>query len=120
MLQIRENAILNNMTKYKIFTLKEKEELMKYYQQHGWKETYKKYKVSRASLAHWQARVKEAKPSDPHPLARRYKIRQETVTLVRELHKKQPTLSLEEIKQEVTKKRQSISRTTIWHIIKER
>ena len=108
------------MTKYKIFTLSEKEALIKYYQQHGWKETFKKYKVSRSSLVYWLTRIKNAKPSDPHPLARRYKIRPETVALVKELHKKQPTLSLEEIKQEVTKKRQSISQTTIWHIIKGR
>ncbi len=108
------------MYKYKILTLSQKEELMKYYDKHGWKETFKKYQIPRASFAHWQARIREADPSDPHPLARRYKIRPETIALVKEMHKKQPTLSLEQIRQEVTKKRQSISKTTIWHIIKGR
>ena len=106
--------------KYKIFTLSEKEELMKYYKQHGYKETFKKYKIPLATVAYWQARIKEAKPSDPHPLARRYLIRPETIALVKDLHKKYPKRTLRELKEEVTKKRQSISITRLWHIISGR
>ncbi len=108
------------MHKYKILTLSEKEELLEYYKQHGYKETFKKYKVPFATIAYWQSRIKAAKPSDPHPLARRYLIRPETIALVKELHKKYPNRTLKQIKQEVTRKRQSISITRIWHIIKDK
>ena len=108
-----------NKNKYRIFTLKEKEELMEFYKQHGYKETYKKYKVPHGTIVYWQSRIKKAKPSDPHPLARRYLIRPETVAFVQELHKKYPTYTLEQMKKEVTKKCQSISITKLWHIIKE-
>ena len=108
------------MHKYRILTLNEKEELIEYYKKHGYKETFKKYKISRATIAFWQSRIKSAKPSDPHPLARRYLIRPETIALVKELHKKYPNYTLERLKKEVTKKCQSISITRIWHIIKSR
>ena len=108
------------MHKYKILTLSEKEELLEYYKQHGYKETFKKYQVPFATIAYWQSRIKAAKPSDPHPLARRYLIRPETIALVKELHKKYPNRTLKQIKQEVTRKRQSISITRIWHIIKDK
>lgn len=108
------------MHKYKILTLKKKEELMEYYKQHGYKETFKKYKIPFATVAYWQARINASKPSDPHPLARRYLIRPETIALVKELHKKHPTRTLQQLKQEVSKKCQSISITRIWHIIKDK
>ena len=108
------------MRKYKILTLSEKEELLEYYKQHSYKETFKKYKVPLATIAYWRARIKKAKASDKHPLARRYLIRPETIALVKELHKKYPTRTLEQLKKEVSQKRQSISVTRIWHIIKGR
>ena len=108
------------MRKYKILTLNEKEKLIEYYKQHGYEETFKKYQVPLATIAYWQARIKAAKGNDPHPLARRYLIRPETIALVKELHKKHPTRTLKQLQQEVTKKRQSISLTRIWHIIKGR
>lgn len=104
--------------KYKILTLSEKEELMKYYEQHGYKETCKKYHIPVATISYWKARIREAKPSDPHPLARRYLIRPETIALVKEIHKKDPNRTLRLIQEEVTKKSQSISITRLWHIIK--
>ncbi len=106
------------MYKYKILTLSEKEELIEYYNKHGYKETFKKYQVPLATIAYWKARIKSAKPSDRHPLARRYLIRPETIALVKELHKKYPDYTLEKLKKEVSKKRQSISITRVWHIIK--
>ncbi len=108
------------MRKYKILKLNEKEELLKYYKQHGYKETFKKYQVSLATISYWLARIKSAKKSDPHPLARRYLIRPETVALVKELRKKHPEYTLERIREEVSKKRQSISLTRVWHAIKDR
>ena len=108
------------MHKYKILTLSEKEKLIEFYKQHGYEETFKKYQVPRATIAYWRARIKAAKPSEPHPLARRYLIRPETIALVKELHKKYPSYTLEQLKKEVTKKRQSISVTRIWHIIKNK
>ena len=106
--------------KYKILTLSEKEQLIEYYNKHGYKETYKKYQVPRATIAYWQERIKKAKASDKHPLARRYLIRPETIALVKELHKKYPNRTLRELKEEVTQKRQSISITRLWHIISGR
>ncbi len=106
--------------KYKILTLNKKEELIEYYKQHGYEATFKKYQVPLATIMYWKARIKAAKPSDPHPLARRYLIRPETIALVKELHKKYPARTLREIQEEVTKKRQSISITRIWHIISGR
>jgi len=108
------------MRKYRILKLNEKEELLEYYKQHGYEETFKKYKVPLATIVYWQARIKAAKASDPHPLARRYLIRPETIALVKELRKKHPAYTLQRLKEEVTKKRQSISITRIWHIIKGR
>ncbi len=107
------------MRKYKIFTLKEKEEIMACYKQHGYKETFKRYKVGYNTIVYWKTRIKDAKPSDPHPLARRYLIRPKTVAFVQKLHKKYPTRTLEQLKKEVTAKCQSISITKLWHIIKE-
>ena len=109
-----------NKRKYKILTLSEKEELMKYYEQHGYKETAKKYRIPRATIVYWQTRIKTAKTSDAHPLARRYLIRPETIALVKELHKKYPTRTLKQISEEVTKKSQHISITRTWHIISGR
>ena len=106
-----------NMNKYRILTLSEKEELMEYCETHTLCEAAKKYKVPATTIAYWKARVRKAKASDAHPLARRYKIRPETIALVKELHKKYPNRTLEQLKKEVTKKRQSISITRIWHII---
>ena len=107
-----------HIRKYKILTLNEKEKLMEFYKQHGYEETFKKYQIPLATIVYWRARIKAAKPSDPHPLARRYLIRPETVALVKELHKKYPSHTLEQLKKEVAKKGQSISITRIWHIIK--
>ena len=109
---------MGHMRKYKILKLSEKEELMKYYEEHGGKETVKKYKVSLGTIIYWKKRIKDSKPSDPHPLARRYLIRPETIALVKELHKKYPNRTLQQLKDEVTQKRQSISITRLWHIIK--
>ena len=108
------------MHKYKILKLSEKEELLEYYDQYGYEKTFKKYGVPLSTIAYWKARIKAAKPSDPHPLARRYLIRPETIALVKELHKKYPTHTLRQIQEEVTKKCQSISITRLWHIIKGR
>lgn len=109
-----------NKRKYRILTLKEKEELMEYCKRHGYKETCKKYKVPFATVVAWKARIKAAKPSDPHPLARRYLIRPETIALVKELHKKYPNYTLQQISEEVTKKCQHISLTRTWHVISGR
>ena len=106
--------------KYKILTLSEKEEVMKYYKQYGYKETAKKYQIPVATIIYWQERIKEAKASDAHPLARRYLIRPETIALVKKLHKKYPTRTLRQISEEVTKKCQHISITRTWHIISGR
>ena len=106
--------------KYRILTLSEKEELIEYCKRHGYEDTVKKYRVSLSTIAYWQSRIKAAKPSDPHPLARRYLIRPETIALVKELHKKYPNRTLRDLKEEVTKKRQSISITRLWHIISGR
>ena len=106
------------MSKYRILKLSEKEELLKYYKQYGYAETFKKYKVPLATIMYWKARIKSAKPSDPHPLARRYLIRPETIALVKKLHKKYPNRTLQQLREEVTKKSQSISITRLWHIIK--
>ncbi|WP_428075483.1 hypothetical protein [Candidatus Avelusimicrobium luingense] len=105
------------MSKYTIRTTSEKEEIMKYYRDHGWKAVDEKYHVSRGSFAHWLARIKNAKKTDAHPLARRYLIRPETVEFVKQVHKKNPGISLAGIVEQTTKKRQKISRTTVWHII---
>ena len=105
------------MSKYAIKTLSEKEAIMEYYNQNGWQATEKKYHVSRGTFAHWLARVKHAGKSESHPLARRYLIRPETVAFVKQLYKKNPGMSLAQIREETCSKRQKISRTTIWHII---
>lgn len=107
------------MAKYKIRTLQEKEAIMACYKQHGWKVTSKKYQLSRATLVHWQLRIKEAGNSDAHPLARRRHIRPETVAYVKQLHKQHPDFSIGQLREEACQK-QKISRTTIWHIIKGR
>lgn len=103
--------------KYKILTLSEKEELIEYCKHHTIRETSKEYKVSATTIAYWKSRVKKAKPSDPHPLARRYLIRPETVALAKELRKKYPTRTLSQLQEEITKRTQSISLTKLWHII---
>jgi len=107
------------MRKYKIITLDKKEEVMRYYKKHGYKKTINKYKVSLSTLIYWKARIKAASPADSHPLARRYLIRPETVSFVKELHKKNPSYTLRRLQQEVSKKCQSISTTRIWHIIND-
>ena len=107
------------MSKYHIRTLQEKEAIVSHYKQHGWQATAEKYHLSRATFSHWQARLKTAKASDLHPLARRRLIRPETVALVKQIYQKEPGLSLSQIQQKVSKK-QSISKTTIWHIIQGR
>ena len=117
---MRKNVYNIDMSKYTIRTLSEKEELMKFYQQHGWKETFKKYRVSRASFAHWLQRVKSADAATAHPLARRRLIRPDTVAYVKQLRKKHPEFSLAQIKEDTCNKQQKISRTTIWHIINGR
>ena len=106
--------------KYNILTLSQKEEVMEFFKQHGYKETMKKYQIPLATIVYWQSRIKEAKASDPHPLARRYLIRPETIALVKEIHKKYPTRTLKQISEEVTKKCQHISITRAWHIISGR
>ena len=108
------------MHKYQILTVKKKEEIVKYCNRYGYKETCKKYNVSLSTVVSWKARIKAAKPSDPHPLARRYLIRPETIAMVKELHKKYPTRTLRQISEEVTKKCQHISITRAWHAIKGR
>lgn len=105
------------MHKYRILTLSEKEELMKYCNQYGSKEASKKYKVPIATIAYWQARVKSAKSSDAHPLARRYLVRPEIVAYIKELRKKHPANTLRQIQEEVAKKYQVVSLTRIWHAI---
>lgn len=112
--------MIPNMNKYTIRTTNEKEEIMKCYHDHGWQAVEKKYHVSRGTFAHWLARVKNAKKTDAHPLARRYLIRPETVDFVKQMHKKQPEVSLATIVAQTTKKKQKISRTTVWHIINGR
>jgi len=109
-----------NMHKYKIITLSKKEEVMDYYEKNGYKKTIKKYKVALSTLVYWRARIKAASPSDTHPLARRYLIRPETISFVKELHKKNPSYTLRRLQQEVSKKCQSISTTRIWHIVNDR
>ena len=105
-----------NMGKYNIRTLSEKESIVKYYQKHGWRATYEKYNIARATLEHWKKRLRTSKASDPHPLARRYHVGAEIVALVKKVYKENPHLSLSQIQEKVAKK-QSISKTTIWHII---
>jgi len=107
------------MNKYTIRTTSEKEAIVKYYREHGWQAVVDKYHVSRGTFAHWLARIKNAKKTDAHPLARRYLIRPETVAYVKQLHKKQPGVSLSVLLEQARKK-QKISRTTIWHIINGR
>ncbi len=109
-----------DMAKYNICSLSKKEEIIRFYQENGWKAVSKKYNIPRATLARWSFRVKHASPSEAHPLARRRLIRPETVAFVKQQHKKQPTLSLEQIRQIVCQQKQKISRTTVWHIINDR
>ena len=103
--------------KYKILTLNKKEELIEYYKQHGYEATFKKYQVPLATIMYWKARIKAAKPSDPHPLARRYLVRPEIVAYIKEVHKKHPANTLRQIQEEVAKKYQVVSLTRIWHAI---
>lgn len=109
-----------NMAKYNICSLSKKEEIIRFYQENGWQAVYKKYSIPRATLARWSARVKHASPNDAHPLARRRLIRPETVAFVKQAHKKNPGLSLEQVRQMTCQQRQKISRTTVWHIINDR
>ena len=104
--------------KYKILTLSEKEELIEYCKDHSYQEASKKYKVPTTTIVYWHARIRGSKPSDPHPLARRYLIRPETIAFAKELHRKYPNHTLQQLREEITKKCQSISITRLWHIIK--
>lgn len=105
------------MAKYSIRTVKEKEAIVKHYQQHGWLKTMKKFRVPRATLVHWVGRVKNASPDEKNPLGRRYMIRKDTVNFIHQLLKKQPDLSIAETREICCEKQQQISRTTVWHIM---
>ena len=108
------------MSKYSIYTVKEKEEIIKFYQANNWKETAKRWKFSRSTLVHWLKRIQVGKKVDMGKLVRKIKkrtIRPETVAFVKALHAKKPNLSLEQIRKETIAKKQKISKTTVWHIL---
>ena len=110
------------MAKYKIRTVQEKEEIFKYYQAHSWKETAKKYRLSYATFVVWKRLVRNSKEPLSVALARkpkRHTVRESTVALVKKLHQQDPTLSLEQIRKLASRK-QKISRTTVWHIVRGR
>ncbi len=104
------------MTKYNIRTLEEKEAIWKYYQKHGWKKMNEKYGVSRSLMAVWKSRVVNATSSDKHPLARHYLVGPDKIAYVKQMHKENPTLSLEQLRQKILPKFK-ISKTSIWHIL---
>ena len=105
---------------YTIRSTRQKEAIWKYYLKYGWKEVHKKYNISRSTLIRWQECILTADPTDKHPLARHYCISKETVAFVKKLHKKKPEMSIEQLRQEVLKNGQSISETTVWHIVNGR
>ena len=108
-----------HMATYNIKTLKEKIEIMKFLDHHTWKETMQKYDLPRATLVHWRKLMAAGGKNGKHPLERkdkRHTIREETVAVVKKIHKEHPTWSLSQIKKKASKT-QSISRTTIWHIL---
>lgn len=105
------------MAKYNIRTIKEKEAIWKYYQKHGWKALSAKYpSLSRSTLSNWKSRITSAKPSDVHPLARRYHIGPEIRALLKQLYKENPGISLQQLQEKAAHK-QLVSKTAIWHIV---
>ena len=107
------------MKKYKIRTLEEKLEIWNHYKKFGWGATFKKYGISRPTFSHWKERAKDKKTFGKNFLERKTKrrtIQLETARYVKQLHKKDPSLSLAQIRKLVCK-RQKISRTTVWHIL---
>lgn len=109
------------MAKYNIKTLKEKEAIWRCYEKHGWQAVAEKYGISRLTFLHWKQRIEEDGGKSAHPLARRPKtrtIRPETVAYVKELYEKHPTASITQLRNMACKK-QSISRTTVWHILRD-
>ncbi|MBR3632317.1 MAG: hypothetical protein IKN49_04605 [Elusimicrobiaceae bacterium] len=104
------------MAKYNIRTLKEKEAIWKFYQKHGWKSLCEKYSISRSTLSNWKLRITSAKPSDEHPLARRYHVGPEIRALFKQLYKDNPGISLQELQEKAAHK-QLVSKTAIWHIV---
>lgn len=107
------------MSKYNIRTTKEKEAVWEYFQKHGWKKANEKYGVSRSLMSVWGLRIKNADPSDPHPLARRYLVGPDKVAYIKQLRQEYPTLSLEKLREKALSK-YKISKTSIWHILSGR
>ena len=107
------------MKSYNLRTLEEKKEIWKYYQKHGWAATHKKYGISRPTFSHWKERAKDKDTFGKNFLARKTKRRTipiEIARYVRLLHRRNPKLSLAQIRKYVLK-RHKISRTSVWHIL---
>lgn len=105
--------------KYKIRTVEEKKAIWNHYKKHGWGATFEKYGISRATFSHWKERAKDKKSFGKNFLERKVKRRtilQETAVYVKQLHRKHPELSTEQIRK-IACKKQKISRTTVWHIL---
>lgn len=102
------------MAKYNIKTVAQKEAILKYYWQHGWKPTGKKYNIPRGSVMNWEKQLKTEGSLERRP--KTHTVRQETVTYVRQLHKKYPDATIAEVRDMACKK-QKISRTTVWLIL---
>lgn len=108
--------------KYKIRTIKEKVQIVNYYQKQGYRATIKKFGAKQATVVYWIKKLAQGSVNGKHPLARkdkRHTIREDTVAVVKKIHREQPHLTLRQIR-EIACKTQRISCTTVWHIIKGR
>lgn len=119
MMKNKKKCYNSTMRKHQTYTIKEKVAVYRHYQKHGWAATAKKYAVPYPTFVFWKQKVKQGKGSLAQSLARkpkRHTVREETVALVKKLHKLHPELSLEVIRKQASQT-QRISRTTVWHIV---
>ncbi len=104
------------MAKYKILTLEQKEEVIRFAEKHNIMQAAKHYHLPYGTVHLWSMRVRKAKKTDKHPLARRYLINEEKRAFIQALHAKYPNATLAQIK-EMAAPKFSISRTKIWHLL---
>ena len=107
---------------YHIKTVQEKKAIIEYSQKHSKKDTCRKFNVSYISLLRWLKSASKGGAPLEELLARkpkRHTVKEEAVAFVKQLHAKNPTMPLSELKRRVSHI-QKISVTTIWHAIKGR